>query len=108
MRGQKKVQSISQAVEAVDQASEQNWMNLTRQLKGELRSMNPEFENALNEIKEEAQKRLNSIRDKTKESTRNAVRSVDELVQNDPWPVIGFFSLLAGIFGFLLGRKSKR
>lgn len=70
--------------------------------------MNPEFENALNEIKEEAQKRLNSIRDKTKESTRNAVRSVDELVQNDPWPVIGFFSLLAGIFGFLLGRKSKR
>ena len=39
--------------------------------------------------------------------SKAAVRQVDDEVHKNPWLFVGIAAVIAALFGFLLGRKSK-
>jgi ElaB/YqjD/DUF883 family membrane-anchored ribosome-binding protein len=60
------------------------------------------------DVKDQTVQNLVDARDRLKHVSKQAVKNVDHHVRRDPWKFIGGAALFSVVFGFFLGRKSKR
>jgi ElaB/YqjD/DUF883 family membrane-anchored ribosome-binding protein len=66
--------------------------------------MSTQPDRTIEEIKERAEQSLEVL----KAEVVDVAKLVDERARKSPWKFVSFAALLAVIFGFLLGRQTKR
>jgi ElaB/YqjD/DUF883 family membrane-anchored ribosome-binding protein len=59
------------------------------------------------EFKDKAAQKLEIVKDKVVEHSKEAGRKLDADAHRRPWFYVGFAALFAAVFGVVLGRKTK-
>jgi ElaB/YqjD/DUF883 family membrane-anchored ribosome-binding protein len=62
----------------------------------------------LAELREQARESLKALKEKAGELPREAARQLDDEAHRNPWPFVALAAFLSLVFGFLLGRQTKR
>jgi ElaB/YqjD/DUF883 family membrane-anchored ribosome-binding protein len=70
--------------------------------------MNAQNHEKIKALKEEPAESLDELKAKVVDIAHDAAKLVDNEARKNPWHFVGFAALLAAIFGFLLGKKTKR
>jgi ElaB/YqjD/DUF883 family membrane-anchored ribosome-binding protein len=107
MSSKKKITSFDQAQNELERNSvpaEQ----MPATLKGALKLMKPQIQSKWNELKETSSEQLNAAKIKVVDASKQAVDKVDTEARKRPWHFMGVASFFSLVFGFLMGRKSKK
>jgi ElaB/YqjD/DUF883 family membrane-anchored ribosome-binding protein len=60
------------------------------------------------DVKEKAAQKFEVVKDTVIEHSKEAGKKIDADAHRRPWFYVGFTALFTVIFGFFVGRKSKR
>lgn len=60
------------------------------------------------DLKEQSVEKLQDAKMRVVDGTRDAAKKIDREAHKRPWAFVGAAALFTTIFGFFLGRKSKR
>lgn len=58
-------------------------------------------------LENEAKKILEDLTKKTLDLSKQSAQFIDQYTHQKPWVTVGIFAVVAGILGFILGRKNN-
>lgn len=107
-----RVKSIDHALRTLNEAAKDSSQEIKslinqdyRKLKAVLSEVKPEVRGALKELGEVSQESILRAKDQVVDTTKEAVKVVDESVHKNPWTYIGGAAAIGALACFLLRRK---
>lgn len=62
----------------------------------------------LAELRDQARESLEALKGRAGDISRDAAHKVDEEAHRNPWQFVALAAIVSLVFGFLLGRQTKR
>lgn len=108
-----KSKTINQALHVLNEAAKDSSDEIRtmitkdyQKIKEALGEVKPEILRAVRELREASEEMIVKTKDKIIDTTHQAANRVDRSAHDNPWYFVGATAAVAGIFGFMLGRKS--
>ena len=76
-----------------------------RKLRAVFNDEKPELREAIHDFGEASQRSFSQAREQLSKGTKETLENLDEVAHKHPWALVGGTTAIAGILGYLIGRK---